>query len=364
MENKQLEKVDFDIIRYANCWEDADVLLDALQVDQNSRVMSIASAGDNCFSLLSQGPEKLIAVDVSSVQLYLTELKKIAISRLDRESYLAFAGFKEDNDRISTYNKISPHLSEPCKKYWDKAIDQVKVGIIHFGKFEQYFQLFKSDFLHKIHSQKVVDELFRVKPDAEQQKFHDEIWHTEPWKEMYGFFFGEQMMGDKGRDPEFLKHVEGSVPEMIMAQEVAHLRTKRAQKNYFLYYILNNRFDEGYLPHYVRHGNYDKVKANIERMVLHHGLLDSATKIHPDCTHFNLSDIFEYMDMELFTAVSRQLIDGSAPHAKFAFWNLMVHRNMADIFPEEILYDKKLSEQLKEKDMGYFYRAFVLNQKK
>ncbi|MBX9450241.1 MAG: BtaA family protein [Taibaiella sp.] len=54
---KQLDKkVAFDFIRYANCWEDADILLKGLHPAKGSSILSIGSAGDNSFSLLSTQP--------------------------------------------------------------------------------------------------------------------------------------------------------------------------------------------------------------------------------------------------------------------------------------------------------------------
>ena len=50
-------RASFDLIRYANCWEDADVLLDALQPKPGDRILSIASAGDNSLSLLASGAD-------------------------------------------------------------------------------------------------------------------------------------------------------------------------------------------------------------------------------------------------------------------------------------------------------------------
>lgn len=363
MSKAQLDKVNFEIIRYANCWEDADILLAALQTDQNSTVMSIASAGDNSFSLLSTGA-KVIAVDISKVQLYLVELKKETIRAFNRDEYLEFVGFTESNRRIELFDKIKTQLSPNCLKYWKNNIDAITDGVIHTGKFERYFQLFKKEFLHKVHNQRTVDELISKKSNEDQRRFHDETWHTDEWKKMYKFFFGEQMLGDKGRDPEFLKYVEGNVSDMILAQEVQHLRTSKAQSNYFLYYILNNQFSEDFLPHYVRTENYDKAKANIDNLVLHEGLLDSATKAYSDCTHFNLSDIFEYMDVPLFRIVAKDIIDNSANKAKIVYWNLMIPRFISEQFPNEVEYDKDLSEQLKKRDRGYFYRSFNVEQKK
>ena len=85
MSNTGINKVDFGFIRYANCWEDADILLEGLAPEINSRLISICSAGDNSFSLLVKDPAEVIAVDVNETQLWLTELKIAAIKNLSRE---------------------------------------------------------------------------------------------------------------------------------------------------------------------------------------------------------------------------------------------------------------------------------------
>ena len=47
------QRARFDIIRYANSWEDADLLVDALRPAPGKRMLSIASAGDNAFALVA-----------------------------------------------------------------------------------------------------------------------------------------------------------------------------------------------------------------------------------------------------------------------------------------------------------------------
>lgn len=364
MSEKHLDKVNFEFIRYANCWEDADVLLEGLDLDQDSKIMSIASAGDNCFSLLSKSPKKVIAVDISEVQLFLVELKKIAIQRLDYSDFLEFIGIRKSKRRRSIFALIKSHLSKACRQYWGKQIEQIEQGLIHQGKFEKYFQLFKNDVLSTVHDRTIVNQLFAKKTNAAQLQFHDEVWHTAEWEKMYRQFFGVEMMGTHGRDPEFLKHVKGSVPDLILGREMAHLRTKNCQRNYFLYYILYNEFNEAFLPHYLRKENFATIKANINCLELHHGLLDTALDEHPDCTHFNLSDIFEYMDIELFQSVSQDLITRSSKGAKIAYWNLMIPRYISSEFSDQVNYLKEKSEVLKKKDLGYFYANLIIDQKK
>ena len=62
------DRAAFEQVRYANCWEDADVLCEALQPAEGKRILSIASAGDNALALLAQGAT-VVAADISLAQL-------------------------------------------------------------------------------------------------------------------------------------------------------------------------------------------------------------------------------------------------------------------------------------------------------
>ena len=99
------DRARFDFIRYANCWEDADVLCQALEPRAGKRLLSIASGGDNSFALLAAGAE-VVAADLSPAQLALVELKSMAIRRLDRSETLAFLGLADGEERLATYQRL------------------------------------------------------------------------------------------------------------------------------------------------------------------------------------------------------------------------------------------------------------------
>ena len=52
MQAEIADKANFERIRYAQCWEDADVLLEAIEVTRAGTYLSIASAGDNTLALV------------------------------------------------------------------------------------------------------------------------------------------------------------------------------------------------------------------------------------------------------------------------------------------------------------------------
>ena len=360
--SKHLDKAKLDVILYANLWEDADVLIEGLQIRNDSRVLSIASAGDNCFSLLTKEPEKVVAADLSMVQLFLCELKREAIRKFDRETYMAFIGLRESADRSEQFESLKSQLSEDCIEYWEAQPEIITEGVMHCGKFERYFQKFRNEYFEQAHPLSLIDEMFLPKSEEEQNKWYAEKWHTDAWVELYHHYFSAQMMGSHGREPEFLKHVEGSVAEMMLDQATKHLRTERAQTNYFLYYFFKNTYNEAFLPHYLRKENYEQDKGNLHRLELRHGFIDQLALDEGPFTHFNLSDIFEYMDQETFEKTVNRFVQAAAEGARFAYWNLMVPRQMSAV-NGGLDFQRELSIELQEKDLGYFYRSYLIDQK-
>ena len=119
MKSRITEKAQFNFIRYANVWEDASVLISGLNPQPGDRLLSIASAGDNSFSLLTTNPELVVAVDINPVQLYLTELKKCVIQSFNYEETLSFLGFTPCENRYDMYQSLKGSLSLEAQAYFD-----------------------------------------------------------------------------------------------------------------------------------------------------------------------------------------------------------------------------------------------------
>ena len=86
------KRAKFDIIRYAQAWEDADILVAALRPKAGDTVVSIASAGDNALALLAEGPERVIAVDLNPVQLACVRMRVAMYRVLSHEHFLELMG--------------------------------------------------------------------------------------------------------------------------------------------------------------------------------------------------------------------------------------------------------------------------------
>lgn len=60
--------VDFSKIRYSQVWEDTRLLRQGLRLKPQSRVLSIASAGDNAFALLLDDAREVVAIGKLAMQ--------------------------------------------------------------------------------------------------------------------------------------------------------------------------------------------------------------------------------------------------------------------------------------------------------
>ncbi len=358
---KQLNDVRHDYIRYANCWEDADILLEGLDVKAGDKVLSVGSAGDNSFSILVKNPSLVVAVDINAVQLNLIELKRAAFINLNYSEFLEFLGFAKSDQRLNYFVALKDSLSQEVSDYWEEHLDQIEKGIIYEGKFEKYFHLFKSYVLPLIHTKKRIETLFTPKSAEEHRVFYTKKWNNFRWRLLFKVFFSKFVMGRFGRDPKFLNEVKVTVSEFIFNKAETHLISTACIENYYLKFILTGTFGD-HLPHYARKENFELIKTRLDKLVTHQGLAEEAFEKFGQFDAFNLSNIFEYMDDSVFSAVSKGLNEMGTAGARYAYWNLMVPRKIAMVVGG-VQHVEELSTSLSKKDKGFFYGQFLVDKK-
>lgn len=362
MEQAIQERADFGIVRYANCWEDAELLLTALKPAPGKRILSIASAGDNALALAAAGAE-VVAADLSIPQLACCEIRIAAIRSLDYDELLAFLGVTEHSDRMSVYKNIRGILSANAVWYWDANSAILAEGLIHGGKFEKYFHLFRKRVLSLIHSRATVHELLQKKAHAERKTFYEQRWNNRRWRWLFKIFFSRTVMGRLGRDPEFFRYVEGSVGDRILARARHALIELPNDENPFLQYIVNGNYCPA-LPTYLCPEKYTELRRAVERITLVHGPIDKVAKSHrgEGWDGFNLSDIFEYMGPELTANVYGRLLEYARPGARFAYWNMLVPRRRPDSYAQRVESLDQLAADCFFRDRAFFYSDFVVEQ--
>ncbi|MDR1812642.1 MAG: BtaA family protein [Candidatus Fibromonas sp.] len=355
-------RASFDAIRYANVWEDASLLLEALAPLRGKRMVSICSSGDNALALLTLNPCELLAVDLNPAQIACLDIRCAAIRDLEREEVLAFLGFEGEPDcREKIYALLRSGLPRPSREFWDVHIPDIKRGVIHAGKFEHYFKIFRKWILPLIHGKSKRKKLISFEQAHAQALFYDSAWNNWRWRLLFRLFFSRAVMGVMGRDPEFFRFVEGSVAERILKRAEFALRNIPGAENPWLQYIVSGNFAPA-LPPYLESKNFAVVKANLAALQAYHGTIDKLAASPAAVTGYNLSDIFEYMDESLFRAVCGSLLGSAASSSRLVYWNMLVPRSVALCIPERVQAQTKLAQSLFCRDRAFFYSAFHVDE--
>jgi S-adenosylmethionine-diacylglycerol 3-amino-3-carboxypropyl transferase len=356
------ERASFDLIRYANCWEDADVLCAALRPGPGRRILSIASGGDNSLALAAEGAE-VVAADLSPAQIALVELKMAAVRRLERQEALAFLGIRPSDERLRILADLADDLTPEARGYWQRHHDAVAAGVVHEGKFESYFSLFRTRFLPLIHRRRTVLSLLERRQEAERVEFYERTWNNLRWRLLFRVFFSRFVMGRLGRDPEFFRYVEGSVAERILKRARYALTVLPTHDNPFLEYILTGNFT-GHQPRYLRPAPFAALKERLELVTLVVGPVDQAARddSRGRFDGFNLSDIFEYLDEENGRRIYGEMLGAARPGARLAYWNMLVPRACPAVYSDRVEPLQDESRELFARDRAFFYSAFLVDE--
>lgn len=363
MKSEAASHADFSQIRYAQCWEDADILVEALDIREGYTCLSIASAGDNALAMLARGAERVIALDLNPSQLHCLALRVAAYKELSHEQLLQLMGSSPCADRPSLYARCRPLLDADARAFWDAHPDAIANGIGGAGKFERYFALFRNRVLPLIHSHKKFDRLLERKNAEQRISFYEDEWNTLRWRLLFRIFFSRFLLGRLGRDPSFFRYVEGSVADKILERTRHALRELEPADNPYLQWILTGEH-RGALPYALREGAFEAIRSNIDKIEWRQQSIEEFIKEAGSNTidAFNLSDIFEYMSEENTAELLELLADAGKPGARLAYWNTLAPRSRPESLADRLKPLPELSRRLHLQDKAFFYCAFVVEE--
>jgi S-adenosylmethionine-diacylglycerol 3-amino-3-carboxypropyl transferase len=356
-------RADFSGVRYAQCWEDADVLVEALDVRPDDVCLSIASAGDNALALLAEGPARVVALDLSPAQLACLQLRVAAYRALEHPELLELVGSTPSSRRAELYRRCRLLLDADARAFWDARPDAVSGGIGGAGKFERYFALFRDRVLPLVHRRRRVQRLLEGGAPERRRAIYRREWDTWRWRLLFRVFFSRRVMGRMGRDPGFFRYVEGSVADRILDRTRHALTELDPAANPYLQWILTGRHVTA-LPRALRPEHFDAIRANLGRLEWRcESVEDYVAPRGPGAfSKANLSDIFEYMSEDNAARLLERLAACGRPGGRLAYWNMLVPRGRPESLAGRLRPLTSLAERLFWEDKAFFYNRFVVEE--
>jgi S-adenosylmethionine-diacylglycerol 3-amino-3-carboxypropyl transferase len=351
-------RADFSELRYAQVWEDADVLLAALDVRPGDSCVSIASAGDNALALLTRDPARVIALDVSPAQLASLELRVAAFRTLTHGELLELMGSRASTRRADLYGRCRTALTAPSRAFWDSHPTAVARGIGGAGRFERYFELFRTRILPLVHSRATVAELLRPRSLEARHEFYAARWNTWRWRLLFRLFFSRRVMGALGRDPAFFRYVEGNVAQAVLLRTKHALTDLEPAANPYVHWILTGTHGKA-LPLALRPEHFDTIRSRLDRLEWHRLSMEEFLERSAERTfdRYNLSDLFEYVSIDHYHAMLESIIRCSRSGARLVYWNMLAPRRAPAQLSARLRPLDELAETLHLKDRAFFYMA-------
>jgi len=351
---------DFGIIRYAQLWEDTDVLLPALGEQTGNTLVSICAAGDNALAMLTLDPEKVVAIDLSHAQISCLKLRMAAYKTLTHNEFIELSGSRPSSQRASLLDKAARTLDTDNQAFWKaREADVVAYGFGGVGKFERFFRIFHSKILPLVQSQQKIDSVLQSKPYEARAAFLKDEWNHWRWRFMLKIFFSNFVMGKLGRDPAFFAHVDGSLSDHVAGRLKHAIVDLDASQNPYLHWVLRGSHNDA-LPLPWREEHYATIGARLDRIDIRQGSLEAFVQSGEKADGFNLSDIFEYMSEDVFNEVYASIVSASNPKARLVYWNMMVPRRRPKSYAQRIETLTQAEALGKANDKAFFYSDFIV----
>ena len=108
---------------YNTCWEDPRCDRKLLQLQDDSKVVMITSAGDNALDYLLDNPAEVHAIDMNYRQNALLELKRSALQNADHDTLFDFFGEGASPRAQAVYRaQLRASLPAYAQRYWDQHL--------------------------------------------------------------------------------------------------------------------------------------------------------------------------------------------------------------------------------------------------
>lgn len=384
---QKLFAVWFDAFVYNQIWEDSSVDLRALNLDENSRVLTISSGGCNALNYLLENPESVTAVDLNRHHIFLLNLKIAAVKNLPTgEDFFNFFGFGKHAGNVKIYRRhIAPKLDADTRRFWES--NGFFGGILHgerINYFERdglyehsrngYFLRFFHFFARFVGCRP--DEVLKAKTSAEQLKLYEKNiapFFNSPIIKIIGKL--PVTMFGLGIPPQQYDELKKDLSAGKNVIDVYRERVKRLacdysiRENYFAWQAFGRRYDtenRRAVPEYLKAENFAKLKAAAEKIETK---INSITEeIKRDSfgafNRFVFLDAQDWMNGEAMIELWQSIADRAEPNSRVIFRTAGAKSPIEKILPENLrdkfVYEKDLSQELFKQDRASIYGGFHL----
>jgi S-adenosylmethionine-diacylglycerol 3-amino-3-carboxypropyl transferase len=377
----------FDAFVYNQIWEDPRVDLQALQLNKDSRILTISSGGCNALNYLCESPQTVTAVDLNRHHIFLLRLKIAALKYLpDYEDFFNFFGHGKHETNIANYkNFIAPNLDDETRRFWEsngffgkllhgKRINYFQKGGLYEHSRNGYFLRFFHKFSRLLGCKP--DELLKAKNSEEQAELYEK--YISPFFDSFLIQAVGKMpvtMFGLGIPPQQYEELKKDLQAGGTVIDIYRERTKKLAveypiyENYFAWQALGRKYDTENrlaLPEYLKEESYETLKTNADKISAEIGSVTDKIKNSPKNTfnRFVFLDAQDWMNAEIMTDLWTAIAEKAEKNSRIIFRTASaaspIETNLPENLREKFHYEADWSRELFKQDRASIYGGFHL----
>ena len=369
---------------YNQIWEDPDVDAEAMQLDGESRIMTISSGGCNALNYLCRGVASVDVVDLNVHHLNLLRLKLRALESFPGHGdFFAFFGNTSDVENLQRYAEfIRPGLDAGTSHYWEgspvrKAFRRQRVRYFERGLWKHSSMGTFLRFMHGVaKAQKMrPHRLLECQTLGEQEAvFESEIAPFFRMPVVVAMAKVPFLLHGLGVPPRQYETFKKEAPEGSVLSEYRKRVRRLAcdfpiQTNYFAWQAFGGRYDleqRRAIPDYLKAEHFATLKQNVGRvrtqLTSMTGFL--ATQPARSLNRFVLLDAQDWMSPDQMTALWKQILRVGQPGSRVIFRSGASASPVETSVPAEVRthfrYEEAHSKELFARDRSAIYGGFHL----
>lgn len=320
-----------DQLIFNSSWEDPVIDRNLLDLNADSDILTITSAGDNILDYLLDFPRSITSVDLNPAQNALAEFKIATIKNTSYDTLFDLFGYGQYKEINALLDNLKPQLSPTTYQFWlkKKHYFTSKLPFYHYGTSGLiargfYFHL---KFNKKLSNK--VKEMVNCSTLEEQYLLYLELEKT-----LFDNFLAKFLLKNKFTlsflgipDAQAtLVDVHNDYHNMydfIVGSLNTVFKEYPLSQNYFWYLYIKGQYSKETCPNYLKEENFVLLKQNVDKVSLVTDTFFNQLKNSPEnnYTHIILLDHFDWFwqDTETQLKVWTEIKRVAKPNAKILY---------------------------------------------
>lgn len=317
LKNWVFKQVHTNNLVYNACWEDPRCDRELMELDSNSEIVMITSAGCNALDYLLDQPSSINCIDMNPRQNALLELKIAAFQNAAFEDLFQLFGKGAHSDIKAIYREqLRYSLPNYAQNYWDKNLNYFNgQGLRKSFYFystsgtvawltNQYLRLQKRVYrmLHQLFEAASLEEQRNIYYSVEPRlmnRLAEWVVNRHFTMCMVGVPQSQQLLFKDKYERGALGFIQECLRKVFTERPI--------QENYFWKVYLKGQYTNDCCPSYLKRENFDALKVETQKIKTHNTTISQFLKDNPkDYSHYVLLDHQDWLAMNNLDALEEE----------------------------------------------------------